>query len=47
MGNSGGNTNMSNPVYVNVEVQQDKFGSYTNTIKTFSNGSKKQLQLWG
>ena len=36
----GGNTNMSSPVYVNVEVQQDKFGNYTNTIKTFSNGSK-------
>lgn len=36
----GGNANMSSPVYVNVEVQQDKFGNYTNTIKTFSNGSK-------
>jgi phage-related protein len=36
----GGNANMSNPVYVNVEVQQDKFGNYTNTIKTFSNGAK-------
>ena len=36
----GGNTNMNSPVYVNVEVQQDKFGNYTNTIKTFSNGSK-------
>jgi tape measure domain-containing protein len=36
----GGNGNMNNQVYVNVEVQQDKFGNYTNTIKTFSNGSK-------
>lgn len=36
----GGNGNMNNQVYVNVEVQEDKFGNYTNTIKTFSNGSK-------
>ena len=36
----GGNANMNNQVYVNVEVQQDKFGNYTNTIKTFSNGAK-------